>query len=83
MGKAVHIAQVPILDIHLSAFLLLKGKQPKIENQGGRVVFIFDGDESFNKLSEAYNRNESVGVADYATMLRSLRSRMLQARGPR
>jgi hypothetical protein len=83
MGMTQQATKVPILDINLAAFLLLKGQHPKLVNQGGRVVFLFDADETFTRLSEAYNRNEAVGVADYATMLRALRSRMIQARGPR
>jgi hypothetical protein len=57
--------KIPILDLNLSAFQHLHGNTPELVNQGGRVVFMFDTDDTFYRLSELYNSNMSVDCLDF------------------
>jgi len=71
------------LDISTAAFLELNGIQAKLENQSGRVIFLFPISDRLYELAHAYNSNTPVPVADYVTALKSLRGRMLTMRGQR
>jgi hypothetical protein len=73
--------KIPILDLNLSAFQHLHGNTPELVNQGGRVVFMFDSDDAFYKLSELYNSNISVAVLDMVNAQRELKSKMLSMKG--
>lgn len=63
------------LDISTAAFLELNGIQADLENQNGRVIFLFPISDKLYELAHAYNSNVLVPVADYVTALKSLRGR--------
>lgn len=71
------------LDISTAAFLELNGIQASLENQNGRIIFLFPISDKLYELAHAYNSNVLVPVADFVTALKSLRGRMLTARGTR
>jgi hypothetical protein len=73
--------KIPILDLNLSAFQHLHGNTPELVNQGGRVVFMFNSDDAFYKLSELYNSNISIAVLDMVNAQRELKSKMLSMKG--
>jgi hypothetical protein len=75
------INKIPILDLNFSAFMSLQGNPPELAAQGDRVVFLFNADEVFYRLSAKYNGNESVPVLDYVNALRQLKARMLALKG--
>jgi hypothetical protein len=70
-----HIS-VPILDIHQATFLAMHGKIPELQNQSGRVIFVFAADDDFELLTAEYLSNPYVRVLDFVTMLRRIRSAM-------
>lgn len=71
---------IPILDIHLSSYLVLNGIHPKYTKQGTRIVFEFAGTPEIYKFMEKYNRNPTVPVLDYVSALRRTRAQMLSLR---
>jgi len=78
--KSVPIT-IPILDIHLSSYLVLNGIHPKLTKQGTRVIFEFSVTPEIYKIMEQYNRNPTVPVLDFVSALRRTRSQMLAMRG--
>jgi len=77
------INKIPILDLHLAAFMKLHGNSPELEVQGDRVIFLFNANEVFYRLSAKYNSNQDVAILDYVNALRQLKSMMLSMKGPR
>lgn len=75
--KKSSISRVPVLDLNFSAFQYLNGNCPQLELQGNRVIFFFAADDMFYRLSEKYNRNETVNVLDFVNATRQLRSMMM------
>lgn len=71
------------LDLYLSSFLTLHGIQPELETNNGRVTFNFKVTDELYSLSNAYNGNEPVPVADFVTAIKTLRGQMLTLRGQR
>lgn len=71
------------LDINSAAFIEFKGIPAELENQNGRVIFSFPISDRLYELASAFASNAPVPVADFVTALKSLRGRMLAARGPR
>lgn len=71
---------VPILDIHLAAYLSLHGIEPEFTKQGTRVVFEFPSTPEVSTLTRAFNENPPVKVLDFVHHLRKTRSMMLAAR---
>jgi hypothetical protein len=69
--------KIPILDLNFSAYHLLNENAPELSLQGGRVIFLFNADDTFYRLSERYNSNELVHVMDYVNALRQLRAMMI------
>ena len=69
------------LDINSAAYLELNGIPAELENQNGRVIFAFPISDKLYELARAFNSNSPVPVADFVTALKSLRGRMLSARG--
>lgn len=69
------------LDINVAAYLELNGIPTVLENQNGRVIFSFPISDRLYELAHDYNSNVAVPVADFVTALKSLRGRMLTARG--
>lgn len=61
------------LDSYLAGFLLLKGHRPSLENQGGKIVFVYvSGPELEEAISEFYS-GAQVGAAAFAASVKSLR----------
>lgn len=73
-GSSQKISQ---LDIHQASFQAMNGNEPDLELQGGRVVFVFQANEDFYRLSSLYNDNSPVNVLDFVNALRKLRAKML------
>jgi hypothetical protein len=71
---------ITLLDIYLSAFLLLHGIEPKLETRNGKVVFIFEADDQAYKFMNLFNGNVDVPVADFVTTVKTLRGKMLTAK---
>lgn len=65
------------LDIYFSAYLALHGIQPQLQNVNGRVTFAFSVSEDFYRLSDMFNSNETVPVASFITVVKTLRGQML------
>lgn len=63
------------LDVHLAAYLELRGIQPRLIRQGRRVIFSFVGSEAY-PLVNTFNDNENVHVSDYVSTLKALRGKM-------
>jgi len=76
MGKT-SVQRISQLDINQASFQALNGNEPDLELQGGRVVFVFQADEDFYRLSSLYNDNSPVNVLDFVNALRKLRAKML------
>lgn len=74
-------AKIPIFDLNLSAFQHLHGNTPELELQGTRVIFLFDANDTFYKLSALYNSNEPVNVLDFVNCQRQLRAMMFAKKG--
>lgn len=68
------------LDVHLAAFLALKGVEPELVSRGNRIVFSFPSNDAWDFV-DAFNCNEPVHVADYVSTLKALRGKMYDARG--
>jgi len=71
------------LDIYHAAFLSLNGISPTLELRNGRVVFVFPATDELYKLTMSFNSNVNVPVADFVTMIKTLRAQMLSIRGRR
>jgi hypothetical protein len=71
------------LDIYHAAFLSLNRIPPTLELRNGRVVFIFPACDELYKLTMNFNSNVNVPVADFVTMIKTLRGQMLSMRGRR
>ena len=71
---------VNLLDIYLSSFLSLHGLEPTLEIKSGKVLFTFEATDKLYRLMNLYNSNERVGVADFTTMVKTLRGKMLTVR---
>lgn len=69
--------QIAILDLNTSAFLSMHGLEPTLSMQGGRVVFNFQADEEFYRLSSLYNDNSQVGCLDFVQSIKKMRGKML------
>lgn len=69
------------LCVWLSGFIALNGIPPTLEVNNGKVVFTFPVSENLYRLMMDYNSNVNVPVADYVTMVKSLRGQMLTMRG--
>ncbi len=75
-----HRNNISFLDIHCAAFLELNGYPAKLENKNGRVIFVFPQTDEVYKLANAYNSNDLVHVADYISVLRTLKAKMYSLR---
>jgi len=64
------------LDIHIAAFIELNGIPAELRNNNGRIVFNFPQGEDVYRLANLYNSNEPVLVADYVSVLRTLKAKM-------
>ena len=73
--------KIPIFDLNLSAFQHLHGNTPELELQGTRVIFLFNPDDTFYRLSGLYNSNTPVNIIDYVNAQRQLRAMMLAMKG--
>ncbi len=71
---------INLLDIYLSSFLSLHGIEPRLEAKGGKVVFTFPATDRVYGLMNLFNQNSEVGVADFATSVKTLRGKMLTAK---
>lgn len=69
------------LDIYLASFLALNKIPPMLELKNGRVVFAFPATDNLYKLTMDFNSNVNVPVADFVTMIKTLRGQMLTMRG--
>ncbi len=73
--------KVPVYDLNFAAYQFLHGNIPELDSQGSRIIFLFNADESFYRLSEQYNRNEPVNVMDFVNTTRQLRAMMFAMKG--
>lgn len=73
--------KIQILDLNFSAFQYLHGNTPELSLQGTRVIFLFNPDEVFHRLSTLYNSNTTVNVLDFVNAQRQLRAKMLAMKG--
>jgi len=67
-------------DLYLSAFLDLHGAKTKLELKNGKVTFNFTVSDELYLLMAKYNGNAEVGVADFSTAIKRLRSQLLTLR---
>jgi len=71
----------PIMDIYLASFLLLHGIQPELTAQGNKIVFQFPVSNKVYKLCSQYNSNQSIPILDFVSVLRRLKSQMINMKG--
>ena len=69
------------LDIYLTAFIALNRVPPLLELKNGRVVFTFPATDELYRLTMKFNSNVDVPVADFVTMIKTLRGQMLTMKG--
>jgi hypothetical protein len=69
------------LDIYLASFLALNKIPPMLELNNGRVVFAFPATDQLYRLTMNFNSNVTVPVADFVTMVKTLRGQMLTMKG--
>lgn len=70
-------SKIPVFDLSFAAFSHLNHNTPELENNGGRVTFLFDNNETFFSLTTRYHSNEAVPVIDFVTATRQIRAMML------
>ncbi len=68
------------LDIYLAGFLTLNGLSPKLEVRNARIVFTFEANDQLYRLMNLFNGNVNVPVADFVTIVKTLRGKMLTAK---
>lgn len=68
------------LDIYLAGFLTLQGIPPKLEIKNAKVVFTFEANDELYRLMNLFNGNTNVPVADFVTIVKTLRGKMLTAK---
>jgi hypothetical protein len=73
--------KIPSLDLNFWAFHHMHANTSQLVVQGGRVVGLFDPDETFYRLSDEYNSNCGVKVLDYVNSQRQLRAMMMSLKG--
>lgn len=84
MQKNIETAKkIPIFDLNFSAYQFLHKNIPELEIQGNRVIFLFNADEIFYKLSTQYHNNEKVSILDFVNASRQLRAKMYSMLGQR
>jgi hypothetical protein len=71
------LQKIPTSDLHLATYLVLNGIEPELSLQGGRIVFLFESNENFYRLTDAFNGNTAVKVLDFCQTLRRLKGKML------
>ncbi len=68
------------LDIYLASYLSLHQQEPLLELKTGKVVFTFPATDSLYRLMNDYTGNAVVAVADFVTVIKALRGKMLSAK---
>lgn len=68
------------LDIYLASFLFLNNLQPTLEARGGKVLFAFAATSDLYRTMNKFNENAPVPVADFVTVVKVLRGKMLTMR---
>lgn len=68
------------LDLYISSYLALCGIQPKLQVSNGRVVFVFPQSDDLYRLLSNYNANTAIPCADFVTVVKMLRGRMITMR---
>lgn len=76
----VSTKQFSTLDIYLASFLLLHGMTPALETSNGKVIFAFEATDNLYMLMNLFNSNVDVPVADFVTIVKTLRGKMLTAK---
>lgn len=73
------------LDVYLAAYLFYHNQEPvlKSDKNRGRVIFVFPNTTEVSRLVFQFNSNLPVSVADYVTIVKTLRGRLLQMKGSR
>jgi hypothetical protein len=72
--------KISLFDINLGAFQALHGNPPELQIQDNKVLFLFSVDDEFARISTLYYSNAQTKIMDFVAALRSLRSKMLQAK---
>jgi len=67
-------------DIYLASFLALNGLSPRLDVRNGKVVFTFEANDQLYRLMNFFNDNVNVPVADFVTIVKTLRGKMLTAK---
>lgn len=65
------------LDLYLASFIKMHGIHPELTINNGKVYFSFPSIEHITRLNDDFIMNKPVPVADYVTMVKTLRSQML------
>lgn len=69
--------KLPVMDIYLASYLVLKGVSPALILEGTRVIFEFPATDEVLRISREFNCNPPVPALDYVKTIRQLRSRMI------
>lgn len=71
---------LPVYDIHQAAYLNMEGIPIEYEKHGSRVTFMLPATQESYQLLADYNENPKVGLLEFVSALRRVRSQMLSAR---
>lgn len=77
------ISPLYLYEIHVAAFLQLKGVNVELKKEGTRVIFCCINSPATHSLIEDYYSNPTVKLIDFVSNLRRLRAQMLSLRGPK
>jgi hypothetical protein len=71
------VKELELIDLYISAFLVLHGIHPRLNLKNGKVVFVFDSTDEVYRLMTDYNSNQDVPCLDMITAIKTLRGQML------
>lgn len=72
--------KIPVLDLYLASFQLLRGNPPELKRQGNKIIFEFNNSTVFSNIMGEYHGGAQVPAIEFARAIRQLRAMMLAAR---
>lgn len=68
------------LDAYLGGFLLLAGHRPRLENQGGKIAFVFTQSDALRRSLDEYTSGAIVNASALVFQIKALKSRIHEVR---
>lgn len=79
-GSAVSPTLYSTLDSYIAGFLSLKGHDPNLVDQGGKIAFVFERTDDLRRSLEEFNAGALVKASAFVFEVKSLKSRIFEAR---